>query len=397
MTRRTIGVAERRARLAVRHHLATDSHPADPVDAAQAIVAYHATDPAAVYLSAAARTGRADPATLDDALYVRRALVRIVGMRRTMFVAPTELLPVIQTACTDAIAVKERKQTLKMIAEGGFTSDPEKWLATAEEATIRALAARGEATTRELGEDVPQLREQVVLARGKPYESTATMGPRVLYQLSADGQVVRGRPVGSWTSNYRWALAETWLPDGVRPVGVEEADVELAGRWLTAFGPGTVDDLRWWTGWPVTRARRALAELDAAEVGLEGGQAAYVLPDDVEPVAVPEPWAALLPGLDPAVMGWAMPGRDWYLGEHLRAALYDRSGNIGPTVWWDGRVVGGWAQRADGEIVYRLLEDVGSDGQAAIRTAAGKLESWLGDVRVTPKFRTPLERELAAG
>src|SRR5690606_31015543 len=118
------------------------------------------------------------------------------------------------------------------------------------------------------------------------YESTATMGPRVLYQLSADGKVVRGRPVGSWTSNYRWALAETWLPDGVRPAGVEEADVELAGRWLTAFGPGTVDDLRWWTGWPVTRARRALAELDAAEVGLEGGQAAYVLPDDVEPVAV---------------------------------------------------------------------------------------------------------------
>src|SRR5688572_12724819 len=122
MTRRTIGVAERRARLAVRHHLATDSQPADPVDAAQAIVDYHATDPAAVYLSAAVRTGRADPATLDDALYVRRALVRIVGMRRTMFVVPTELLPVIQTACTDAIAVKERKQTLKMIAEGGFTS-----------------------------------------------------------------------------------------------------------------------------------------------------------------------------------------------------------------------------------------------------------------------------------
>lgn len=394
MTRRTIDAAERRARLGARHHLAAGSQLADPVAVAQSIAAYHATDPAAVYLSAAARTGLADPATLDDALYVDRSLVRMLGMRRTMFVVPTGLLPVVQTACTDAIAAKERKQTVKMISEGGFTSDPEAWLAAAEEATVRALAARGEATTRELGDDVPQLRERVVMARGKPYESTATMGPRVLYQLSADAKVVRGRPVGSWTSNYRWTLTETWLPGGVRPVADAEADVELAGRWLAAFGPGTEDDLKWWTGWPVTRVRKALGKLAAAEVGLDGGRTGYVLPEDVEPAPSQPPWAALLPGLDPAVMGWAMPGRGWFLGENVRGALYDRSGNVGPTVWWDGRVVGGWAQRADGEVVYRLLEDVGADGRAAVHTAAGKLQAWLGDVRVTPKFRTPLEKEL---
>lgn len=395
MTRRTIGAEERRARLAVRHYLGAGSQRADPVDVAQGIVAYHATDPAAVYLSAAARTGPADPATLDSALYDDRTLVRMLGMRRTMFVVPTALLPIVQAACTDAIAVRERKQTLKMISEGGFTSVPEAWLATAEEATVRALAACGEATTRELGDDIPQLREQVVLARGKPYESTATMGPRVLYQLSAEGKVVRGRPVGSWTGNYRWALTETWLPDGVRPAAAEEADDELAGRWLAAFGPGTVDDLKWWTGWPVTRVRKALARLDAVGVDLDDGQTGYVLPDDVEPVTPPDAWPALLPGLDPAVMGWAMPGRDWFLGERCRDALYDRSGNVGPTVWWDGRVVGAWAQRADGEVVYRLLEDVGSAGREAVEAAASKLRDWLGDVRVTPKFRTPLEKELA--
>lgn len=123
-----------------------------------------------------------------------------------------------------------------------------------------------------------------------------------------------------------------------------------------------------------------------------GRPAGFVLPDDVEPVSAGQPWAALLPALDPTPMGWA--GRDWFLGAH-RAAVFDRTGNIGSTVWWDGRVVGGWAQRGTGEVVFRLLEDVGTEATSAIRAAAERLAGWLGPVRVTPRFRTPLERELS--
>jgi hypothetical protein len=46
--------------------------------------------------------------------------------------------------------------------------------------------------------------------------------------------------------------------------------------------------------------------------------------------------------------------------------------------------------------VYRLLEDAGSDAAAAVEAEAGRLASWLGPARVTPRFRTPLERELSA-
>ena len=93
-------------------------------------------------------------------------------------------------------------------------------------------------------------------------------------------------------------------------------------------------------------------------------------------------------------MGWRT--RAWYVGEH-EAALFDRSGNIGPTVWWDGRIIGGWAQRPDGEIVVRLLEDAGAEASAAVAAEAARLREWIGNVRVTPRFRTPLERELGAG
>jgi hypothetical protein len=92
-------------------------------------------------------------------------------------------------------------------------------------------------------------------------------------------------------------------------------------------------------------------------------------------------------------MGWKERG--WYLGPHA-ASLFDRNGNAGPTVWWGGQVVGGWAQRKDGGIVHRLLEDVGAEAEAALAAEAESLADWLGTVRITPRFRTPLERELSA-
>lgn len=58
---------------------------------------------------------------------------------------------------------------------------------------------------------------------------------------------------------------------------------------------------------------------------------------------------------------------------------------------------GGWGQRPDGEIVWRLLdtEGVGSEAEAAVAAEAERLRGWVGTTRVTPRFRVPLERELA--
>ena len=91
-------------------------------------------------------------------------------------------------------------------------------------------------------------------------------------------------------------------------------------------------------------------------------------------------------------MGWKE--RDWYLGPHA-SVLFDSNGNAGPTVWWDGRVVGGWSQRPSGEVVFELLEDVGADAVRAVEAEAERLETWLGDVRLAPGFLPPFQRALA--
>ncbi len=91
------------------------------------------------------------------------------------------------------------------------------------------------------------------------------------------------------------------------------------------------------------------------------------------------------------------------VGEVDRALHDDRTivrvmGHAGPTIWWSGRIVGGWAQRSSGEVVARLLVDVGRDGRAAVEAEASRLQDWLdasGTV-VKPRFPTPVQKELAS-
>jgi hypothetical protein len=406
-----VSVAGRRGRLVERQLLGA---PVSTVgEVAESLVALHATDPVTVYLSAWARS-RCSAEDVDAALYAERALVRMLGMRRTVFVVPAGLAGVVQAACTDDVAARMRRQLEKDLAGGGVgDGDAGAWLREVEAGVLRALAARdGGASGAELSADEPRLRTQLVYAPGKAYGGAANITSRVLILIAAEGRTIRGHRRGGWSSGqFKWFLPEAWLrrpagdtagapgtlgagPDAGLGAGIDAgaARTELARRWLTAFGPALAADLQWWGGWTGAQTKAALAALPVTEVDVDG-KAGVALADDLEFPACPPQVASLLPALDPTPMGWQ--SRSWYLGTHA-PALFDRTGNIGPTVWWAGRVVGGWAQRASGEVVCRLLEDIGADGAAAVAAEAAALETWLGPSRVTPRFRTPLERELSA-
>lgn len=388
-------VAERRARLAARHHLAPTAHAASPIVVARDLVALHGTDPATVFLSIVARHQQPSVAAIEEALYVKRELVRMLGMRRTMFVVPDELAPVVQAACTRAIAVQLRRRYQQLLGAAGVlgATEVEAWWTDLERDTLAALERRREATAQELGQEVPSLKTQVRLAEGKTYAGTQSVATWLLMQLSAEGKIARGRPRGSWiSSQYRWAPIDAWLPDGLPVLPTPTAQQTLIDAWLRAFGPGTLADLKWWTGLTLTEVKRALQSLHTVEVDL-GEETGLLLADDLETLATPDPWVALLPALDVTPMAYIR--REWFLGSH-GAALFDRSGNIGPSVWCDGRIVGGWAHRQNGTLAFKLLEDIGREAEQRVEDAAHALETWLGSVRVTPRFRTPLERELSA-
>ena len=389
--RRQIDVAERRARLAWRHHLAAPAGEVERV--AAGLVGLHSSDPVTVYLAARARVRGFQVAHLQHALYEARSLVRVLGMRRTLFVVPRDLATVIDAACTRALAPAERRRMERLLSEQGIAQDAAGWLADVERRTLAALTARGEATAKELTGDVPELTEKLSFGAGRTWAGTVGVSTRVLFLLASEGRIVRARPRGSWiSSQYRWAPAATWLEGGLGALDPGAARAELLRRWLAAFGPGTMTDLTWWSGWTVRQTEAALAAAGAVEVELDDGTG-FVSAGDLAPVVEPGAWVALLPGLDPTVMGWKE--RSWYLGDH-QARLFDRNGNAGPTVWVDGRIVGGWAQRRDGSVVVELLEPVTPAARERIAGETEQLQAWLGATVVTPRFRTPLERRLGA-
>lgn len=390
----SISTAQRRARIGVRHRLAGAHRGADPLKIVRSLVVLHATDPATVHLSVAARGHDLGPAQVERALYEDRSLVRMLAMRRTMFVAPAGLVPVLHAACGADLAAGQRRTYARYLDRAGIGGgDAASWLAEVADRTHRALLARGSATGAQLSKDVPELRTQINTAPEKSYSRPTSITSWVLVLLGTEGRIVRARPNGTWSSSqYSWAPVESWLSGPLPELGVDDARTELVRAWLQTFGPAPIGDIKWWTGWTLGQVRKALAALDTVEVELDGGTG-ILLADDLEPVADPPPWAALLPALDPTPMGWQ--SRAWYLGEH-QPLLFDRNGNIGPSIWYDGRIVGGWAQRKDGEIVTRLLEDIGADATALVGAEAERAAGWFGAVRPTPRFRTPLERELTA-
>ncbi|MEO6501337.1 MAG: winged helix DNA-binding domain-containing protein [Jatrophihabitantaceae bacterium] len=386
----TVTTAQRRARLGWRHRLAAEALASSPVEVATDLVALHGTDPSSVYLAAWARMKDGDVAAVSRALYEERSLIRLLAMRRTVFVASLDVASVLQAACSRAVAARERRKLESTLEAAGIAGDIRRWLAETEQVMLRALTGRGEATAAELATDDPRFRTEIVVGGARQ-----NVASRMLFLLAAEGKVVRGRPRGSWTSHqYNWSTLERWTAGGLAEWDTQQAEVELGRRWLTAFGPGTAHDLGWWAGWTKTQVKRVLAALDAVPVELGDGTG-YLLPEDLEPAPEPQPWAALLPALDSTPMGWHQ--REWFLGEH-GPLLFDGFGNIGPSLWWNGAIVGGWAHDRNGEIVVRFLQDVGSEAVAAAQAQADLLAGRLGSVRLTARTRgkTWLEQELTS-
>ncbi|MGZ4503407.1 MAG: winged helix DNA-binding domain-containing protein [Nocardioidaceae bacterium] len=389
---RCIDVDERRARLAHRHRLLPAGRTDDLTVIADDLVALHSSDPVTVFLSAMLRMERPAVGIIEAALYDDRAVVRHYGMRRTLWVATPPVVRLMHAAATRKLIGPEHRRTAKLLAASGV-KDPDGWLARARDHVRAALHEHGPMTARQLGERVPELRHKLQMAPGKSYAATVSAHTRVLQSLCFEGEVVRTRPTGTWVNGaYTYAAMDSWLPGGVGELKEDEAATELADRWLRRFGPATAKDLQWWMGWTVALTTRALRGCGAVEMALDDGPGWVAAGDD--PEAPPAgPWVALLPSLDPTTMGWKE--RAWYLPD-AAAEAFDRNGNAGPTIWVDGRVVGAWAQAADGEIRVHYFERVAAARRAEVDDRVEALRAMVGETRFTVRFPGLIQASLLA-
>ncbi len=381
MRMRTVSDEQRRVRLGTRHALARS---VDSVEAAvRAVVCLHATEPASVYLSAFARAevSRED---IDRALYEDRSVAKQLAMRRTLFAFPRDLLPSAWGSASARVASQLSARFAKEIEGAGIAKRGDVWITRTCNTVLRSLAEEGPATTTELRQRIPALERRLEISPGKKYGGVFPVAPRLLGLLAATGQVMRGSNTADWRlSRNQWTLTEKWLGEPVTHESPQDGYTELVRRWLARFGPGTEADIAWWLGSTKSAVRAALAQLGAVEVELAEGPG-HLLPDDLEEVSEPEPWAALLPVLDSTTMGWKQRG--FYLAPDDVPFLFDTNGNGGTTAWWNGRVVGCWVQDDDGAVEVVLRHDVGHDARAALDAEAERLTGWFAGQRVSSVY-----------
>ncbi|MGI9584894.1 MAG: winged helix DNA-binding domain-containing protein [Acidimicrobiia bacterium] len=384
-----IETAERRALLATQHRLVGSRRTDDPAEIADSLVGLHSSDPASPFLSAAARMNQPSVSAVAAALYEERRLVRHHAMRRTLWVMTPETARLAHASTTVHLGGPQERRLAKLIEENGFATDGALWIDAAKQALYEAICDAHTTTTRDLSEAFPDL--VLTLRTGKV---TTSALPRVLLLLGLDGLIVRVKPTGTWiSSQYQWTPSFEWITDGFGRADQHTAEVDLIRRYLLAFGPVTFADMQWWTGWTKTTTLRALDGAQAVEVDLLGG-VGWIDRDAERWNGGSAPFVALLPGLDPTTMGWKE--RDWYLDPEDAGLLFDRNGNAGPTVWVDGRIVGGWVQHPSGRIVFRLTDEAAGDRIPEIEAAADGLEDVYGDVRHKVRFPAPIQHQLLA-
>jgi uncharacterized protein YcaQ len=386
--------------LAHKQHLLPGSRLSDVLQVSRDIVALHATSATGPYLSLWARMSNFRREMLAEALYEQRDLVKLLCMRVTLHAVPSDEAPLFFQACRSYIERRTppRYRGGGLLAQAGLCTEQEAGdaLEKLHRQVLSVLAERGPSTTKEIAEAVPEFQSRIRHDVGKPYEGEFSIGTRLISDMCAQGMLVRTRVRGTWRSNlYEYAPLADWLPGvDLESVTPQEARAWLVRRYLVAFGPATVDDVQWWTGFTKTDTKKALAVLkpEVVEVAVGDLDATYLmLADDAAHAAgfvAPDGiFACLLPSLDPYIMGYR--DRRRFLADEHRPRLFDRAGNSVPTVLVSGRVVGAWGQRRDGTVHCDLLEGTTTEERARLDAEVARLESFLEGETLPSGFLTP--------
>jgi hypothetical protein len=309
-----------------KQHLTDEAKDADIVQIVRDIYGLHATNATTPYVSLFARARDFTRNKLDDELYVKRTLGKIRCVRTTVHVLPRETIP-IAFAATKGMVEPNSEGFLRYT--GGVT---ERQYEDTSREILRILKGKGMSTL--------QIKK----------EQGTRLNISIIVNLMCDqGLLMRGQSDKGWKSNaHTYYRFSDYFPgmdlNAVEPSQARERTVR---QYLAGYGPATVKDISWWSGFTMTEVRRILHMLarEVAEVEIPELRGTYVmLAEDLAALERARPSGQLavnlLPALDPYLMGHKE--REHYLDYQYYEMVFDRSGNSTSTIMIDGRVAGVW-------------------------------------------------------
>jgi hypothetical protein len=345
---------------------------ASPVDVAARLVGVQAQVVSSAALAIALRS-RPNPTTpgveattraLDD-----RRLVRSWAMRGTLHLFAAEDVPTVAAAMVDRQSWR-RPAWLRWF--GATELEMEALIDT-----IGEVLDDGRPRTRaELAEEVgarlgPSIGRLLLGSWGAALKIASDRN--YLVQSLEDGGVVRFVRASRWLASWR-------------DEDPEEAFAALVQRYLAAYGPANLDELRrWWGVAQLSVVRPVVAALGDAVTQVDvAGERGYVLAADVEAIRATRPRRGavqLVGGFDPLVVGAGLRAQ-LLPASHLKR-VSRTAGWISPVVLVDGVAAGVWdADRANGGVVITVEPFAAPD--AAIRSAIVAAAESVGRARGTP-------------
>lgn len=274
---------------------------ADVVTTVDGSVGVHATAPTC-YLSVLARLPELAIADFDDAISAA-TLIRARAMRQSFYAFPPDLLRV-------AVAATRSQSRRGNPLPADMDASYETW-ATRVEAVL-ADGPLPESRLRKLVDPEKEIRESFAGLLGR---------------MTADCRIVRTAAAGSWRSDgHAYARWADWVP-GSNPIDLDREDSmrQLVQRYVAGYGPVTIEDVRWWTGWS---REETLAAVDGIDLTANGSAASML--DGLR----------LLPVWDPLISAYL--NHDRLFDPVFSSLVYDRYGNSTSVVFDRGAVVGQW-------------------------------------------------------
>jgi hypothetical protein len=308
-----------------------------------------------------------------DALWKRKTLAKTWLMRGTLHLVPADDLP-LYTAATRAGWIRLRSSWLKFVQ----LSEPEFW----EVVEAIGQALDGEVLTRE------ELIAKV--GKGRPVRIREVMKSGwggILKPVARSGLLCFGPSRGQSVTFVR---PQQWL-GAWREVDPDQALVEVARRYLRAYGPATREDFTRWMGSWSGAGKAAWAGLadELVSVTIEGRRA-DLLSADVKLISkqAVEESIQLLPLFDPYLMGHSK--RDHMVDAANLSKVSRTAGWISAVVLVDGRVAGTWkhvvAADAGLRITVEPFRRLSAKTTAGVRRKAESLAEALGLAKAEVRF-----------
>ncbi|MDQ6797620.1 MAG: winged helix DNA-binding domain-containing protein [Actinomycetota bacterium] len=315
------------------------------VEAARRVAGVQAQVMSSAELAVGVRTALT-PASVRNALWTDRTLVKTWAMRGTLHLLPADELPI----WVAALRAKEQS------ARRGAAWERYHGITVAQleltTAAIGQVLGVTPMTRQELGAAVASVTGDESLAE----VVRTAFGGTILKSAAANGDLCfapdRGR-------NVTFVDARAWLGGHWQEPEPELATAVIAHRFFDAYGPATVDDFARWWGVPAAAGKRLLRPLIDDLVGVDvDGTAALVTPAGAAALAATKPvrgHVRLLPAFDTYVLApRSHRGHSWPEGLHARISR--PAGWITPVLVVEGKIAGVWANERQGGSVRFEVE-----------------------------------------